>query len=108
MVAAVGTLVYGLSQGLPGLMVGRLLIGAGVSVCLGAAFQALALNYPLARLPLINGLVMAVGGLGGVLVGSPLSWLLNFSTWREVSIGMVVVTLCVAALLWFGAPREPA
>lgn len=51
MVAAVGTLVYGLSQGLPGLMVGRLLIGAGVSVCLGAAFQALALNYPLARLP---------------------------------------------------------
>ncbi|WP_439811361.1 MFS transporter [Bordetella bronchiseptica] len=107
-VAAVGTLVYGLSQGLPGLMVGRLLIGAGVSVCLGAAFQALALNYPLARLPLINGLVMAVGGLGGVLVGSPLSWLLNFSTWREVSFGMVVVTLCVAALLWFGAPREPA
>src|SRR3546814_2574234 len=67
LVAAAGTLVYGLSDTLAGLMVGRLLIGAGVCVCLGAAFQALAQNFPLARLPMVNGLVMAVGGVGGVL-----------------------------------------
>ncbi|GAB1578011.1 MFS transporter [Bordetella petrii] len=107
-VAAAGTLVYGLSDSLAGLMAGRLLIGAGVCVCLGAAFQALAQTFPLARLPMINGLVMAVGGLGGVLVGSPLSWLLGRTSWQAVSIGLAFFTLAVSALIWFGAPREAA
>jgi len=105
-VAALGTVVYGVSDTVVGLMAGRLLIGAGVCVCLGATFQALAQNFPLARLPLVNGLVMAVGGLGGVLVGAPLSWLLTCTTWRMVSVGLGVTTLCVAALLLLGAPRE--
>ncbi|OZI39135.1 MFS transporter [Bordetella genomosp. 1] len=105
-VAAVGTLVYGMSTSLTGLMVGRLLIGAGVCVCLGATFQALAHTFALARLPGINGLVMAVGGLGGVLVGTPLSALLEHTTWRMVSIGMAGATLVVATLIWFGSPRE--
>ena len=108
LLAAAGTLVYGLSDSLPGLMAGRLLIGAGVCVCLGAAFQALAQTFPLARLPMVNGLVMAVGGLGGVLVGSPLSWLLARTSWQAVSIGLAVFTLAVSALIWFGAPREAA
>ncbi|CAM4218960.1 MFS transporter [Bordetella muralis] len=108
LVAAAGTLVYGLSETLTGLMVGRLLIGAGVCVCLGAAFQALAQTFPLARLPMINGLVMAVGGLGGVLVGSPLSWALHSSSWQAISIGLAGFTVAVAALIWFGAPRESA
>ncbi|MVW73585.1 nitrate/nitrite transporter [Bordetella sp. 15P40C-2] len=106
LVAATGTLVYGLSDSLAGLMVGRLLIGAGVCVCLGAAFQALARVFPLQRLPLINGLVMAVGGLGGVLVGAPLSWALNISSWQAISIALAGVTLAVSALIWFGAPAK--
>src|SRR5690606_36735613 len=65
-------------------------------------------NFPLARLPMINGLVMAVGGLGGVLVGSPLSWALNSSSWQTISIGLAAVTVLVAGLIWFGAPREAA
>jgi len=104
--AAVGTTVYGLADGPASLMVGRLLIGAGVCVCLGASFQALAQHFPMARLPLVNGLLMAVGGLGGVLVGSPLSWLLGHASWRAVSLGMAVFTLAVAAMLLLGAPRE--
>lgn len=108
LLAALGTLVYGYAEGLPGLMLGRLLIGAGVAVCLGAAFQALAQNFPLARLPLVNGLVMAVGGLGGVLVGSPLSWVLARSSWQAVSVALAFFTVAVAALIWCGAPRESA
>lgn len=106
LVAAAGTLIYGLSESLFGLMVGRLLIGAGVCVCLGAAFQALAQTFPLTRLPMINGLVMAVGGLGGVLVGSPLSWALTRSSWQAISIGLAVFTVVVAVLIWWGVPKE--
>ncbi|MGU7779655.1 MFS transporter [Burkholderia sp. PU8-34] len=102
--AAAGAAVFGAAHGLGTMMAGRLLIGVGVSVCLGAAFKALAEHFPIGRLPLVNGLVMAVGGLGGVVVGSPLNWLLGWTSWRAVCGGLAVMTLAVAAAIWFGAP----
>lgn len=103
--AAAGIWVFGAAHSLGTMMVGRLLIGVGVSVCLGAAFKALAQHFEAARLPLINGLVMAVGGLGGVVVGTPLSWVLTFAGWRAVCVGLGVLTILVAAALWVGAPE---
>src|SRR5580692_6981120 len=84
--AALGIWVFGAAQSLGVMMVGRLLIGVGVSVCLGAAFKALAQHFASARLPLMNGLVMAIGGFGGVMVGSPLTWVLGFASWRSVCV----------------------
>ncbi|MBI0325636.1 MFS transporter [Burkholderia plantarii] len=102
--AATGIAVFGFAHGIGAMMVGRLLIGIGVSVCLGAAFKAIAEFFPVARLPLVNGCVMAVGGMGGVAVGSPLAWTLGMVSWRMVCAGLCVFTILVAALLWSGAP----
>ncbi|MGN5478973.1 MFS transporter [Cupriavidus basilensis] len=99
-------LVFALAPGMAGLAAGRLLIGVGVSVCLGAAIQALSMWFPLSRMPLLNGLVMAIGGLGAVVVGSPLAWLLSWTDWRSVSAGLAVVSLSMAVLLWFGVPDK--
>jgi predicted MFS family arabinose efflux permease len=103
--AAAGIWVFGAAHSLGTMMFGRMLIGVGVSVCLGAAFKALAQHFEAARLPLINGLVMAIGGLGGVVVGTPLSWVLTFAGWRTVCVGLGVLTVVVATSLWVGAPE---
>ncbi|KVQ60776.1 MFS transporter [Burkholderia territorii] len=103
--AAAGAAVFGVAHDLGTMMAGRLLIGVGVSVCLGAAFKALAQHFPVGRLPLVNGLVMAVGGLGGVAVGSPLTWLLGMASWRVICGGLAVLTIAVAAAIGFGAPE---
>jgi MFS family permease len=105
LVAAAGALIFGVAHSLGAMMVGRLLIGIGVSVCLGGAFKATAQHFPVAQLTLVNGLVMAVGGLGGVAVGTPLSWLLSIVNWRSVCIGIAVLTAAVAALIWIAGPR---
>ncbi|MGF6481858.1 MFS transporter [Paraburkholderia sp. JPY419] len=102
--AALGIWVFGAAHSLGMMMVGRLLIGVGVSVCLGAAFKALAQHFPVSRLPLMNGLVMAIGGFGGVMVGSPLTWVLGFSSWRSVCVGLGVLTVVVALAQWTLAP----
>lgn len=104
--AVAGSMVFALAPGMAGLAAGRLLIGVGVSVCLGAAIQALSMWFPLSRMPLLNGLVMAIGGLGAVVVGSPLAWLLSWTDWRSVSAGLAFVSLAMAALLWFGVPDK--
>ncbi|RQS07927.1 nitrate/nitrite transporter [Burkholderia sp. Bp8998] len=103
--AAAGAAVFGIAHDLGTMMVGRLLIGVGVSVCLGAAFKALAQHFPVGRLPLVNGLVMAVGGLGGVAVGSPLTWLLGVTSWRVICGGLAGLTIVVATAIGFGAPE---
>ncbi|VVE30244.1 putative sulfoacetate transporter SauU [Pandoraea communis] len=107
LLAAAGAALFGLAHGVGALMVGRLLIGVGVSVCLGSAFKALAQWFPVARLPLLNGLVMAVGGMGGVVVGTPLNWLLGLTDWRIVSFGLSALTVFMSVALWFGAPEKP-
>ncbi len=109
-IAALGTIVFGLAQSMPQLMLGRALIGIGVAVCLGATFKALAQVVPIARLPLVNGFVMAVGGMGGVVVGTPLSKLLEFVDWRAISIWLALPTVLVSLMIWFGtrAPQAVA
>ncbi|MDQ0391519.1 MFS transporter [Labrys monachus] len=104
LLAAAGIAVFGQAHGLGAMMLGRLLIGVGVSVCLGGAFKALAQAFPIRQIPLVNGLVMAVGGLGGVAVGSPLSWLLTVTDWRTICLGLAGATIAVSLALWFGAP----
>jgi MFS family permease len=103
--AAAGSLLFGLSHSMAGMTAGRLLIGVGASVCLGGAFKATAQHFPVGQLTLVNGIVMALGGLGGVVVGAPLTWLLTIAPWRTVSIGLAVMTACVAAIIWSGAPE---
>ncbi|WP_179403225.1 MFS transporter [Burkholderia guangdongensis] len=102
--AAAGALVFGAAHGIGAMMLGRLLIGVGVSVSLGAAFKALAQHFRVERLPLVNGVVMAVGGLGGVAVGSPLTWLLGVLDWRAICVALAVLTVAVAGAIWAGAP----
>lgn len=102
LLAAVGAVVFGLSEHLSGLMVGRLLIGVGVSVCLGAAFQAMAYTFATHRLPMVNGGLVAIGGLGGAVVGTPLALTLNVISWQVASYLVAVITVVVAGLLYFG------
>ncbi|MGF6771878.1 MFS family permease [Paraburkholderia sp. GAS199] len=104
--AAAGSLLFSLSHSMGGMLAGRLLIGIGGSVCLGGAFKATAQHFPVQQLTLVNGIVMAVGGLGGVAVGAPLSLLLTVAQWRTVSVGLAVLTACVAAIIWLGAPSS--
>ncbi|SDO80123.1 Predicted arabinose efflux permease, MFS family [Ralstonia sp. 25mfcol4.1] len=104
MLAVAGSLVFAWAPGMVGLAVGRAMIGVGVSVCLGAAIQALSMWFPLSRMPLLNGLVMAIGGLGAVVVGAPLSWLLSWTDWRTLSAGLAAISFGMAVVLWFGVP----
>jgi len=99
LLAVVGILVYGGSHSLAALMVGRLLIGVGVSVCLAGAFKANAQHFPVSQLTLVNGLVMAVG--------TPLSWILSLTDWRSVCVALAAVTAAVAMAIGLFAPKTP-
>ena len=104
--AALGALIFSMAESLSGLILGRLLIGFGVSACLMASFKAYVLWFPPDRLPLMNGLQMVAGGLGAMSATVPLSTALEFTDWRGVFLILSGLTLFSALVLWLVYPEK--
>lgn len=107
-IAAIGAVVFAMAGGLVGLIAGRALIGLGVSACLMGAFKAFRQWFPPQRLPLLQGLIMAAGGLGVMTSTVPVEAALMITDWRGVFIGLAGVTLVVCAVLFLAVPDRPA
>jgi len=106
--AALGAFIFAGAGSASGLVAGRALIGFGVSSCLMAPFTAYAIWFAKERLPLINGLQVAVGGLGALTGTAPVEAALHVTDWRGVFTVLAVLTLVVAAAIFFVVPdRKP-
>ena len=104
--AALGSLLFAQAESLSGLIVGRLLIGLGVSACLMAAFKAYVLWFSSQRLAMINGLQMVAGGLGALLATIPLQNALSYTDWRGVFTGLAIITVFASVCLWMFLPEN--
>ena len=104
--AALGALLFAQAESLSGLIVGRLLIGLGVSACLMAAFKAYVLWFSSERLAMINGLQMVAGGLGALGATIPLQNALSYTDWRGVFTGLAVITVFASICLWVFLPEN--
>ena len=104
--AALGAWIFSKADSLSGLILGRLLIGLGVSACLMAAFKAYVIWFSRRRLPMINGLQMAAGGLGALVATTPLQNVLSITDWRGVFTGLAIITVFASLFLWFILPEH--
>lgn len=104
--AAAGAALFALSDGLGDLVLGRALIGLGVSACLMASLKTFVLWFPPPRLPAINGWVMAAGGLGALTATAPVEWALEVTSWRGVFAGLAVLTVLAAAGIFLVVPER--
>jgi MFS family permease len=109
LVAALGAFCFARAESTAELILGRALIGFGVSACLMAAFKAYTQWFAAEKWPMINGFQMAAGGLGALAGTSPVQWLLPWAGWRGIFLGLALCTLLAAALVFFLVPeKEPA
>ncbi|MBU1236470.1 MAG: MFS transporter [Gammaproteobacteria bacterium] len=106
LIAAAGTLTFGLSGNLAGLVAGRAMIGLGVSACLMGSFKAFSLWFPAERQASLNAAVMAAGGLGALAATTPVGWALPVLGWRGVFIAVAMLVFMVAGLI-FATPERP-
>jgi len=104
--AAAGSAVFSLSAGLEGLIIGRALIGLGVSACLMGAFKAFISWHSVERLPAINGAVLASGGLGALVSTIPVEAALQFTDWRGLFMGLSLLSVGAAAGIFFVFPER--
>ena len=105
--AAAGALVFSFAESVGVLIIGRGLIGFGVSACLMASFKAFADWFPKEKLALTNGLVLAAGGVGAITATAPVETALQFTDWRGVFMVLAGASLVAAAVIYFVVPERP-
>ncbi|MCA1907523.1 MAG: MFS transporter [Magnetospirillum sp.] len=105
--AAAGAALFALAEQAGSLILGRALVGLGVSACLMAAIKANVQFYPPRRLALVNGVILFSGGLGAVAATQPVQMALGFMDWRGVFWILSGLTLAMAAVLFATVPDKP-
>lgn len=104
--AAAGAFVFARAETLGGLMLGRALIGLGVSACLMAAFKAFTLWFAPERLPLVNGIQMISGGIGALAATTPVELALQVTDWRGVFLLLAALTVAAAVCVFLVVPEK--
>ncbi len=99
-VGAAGSLLFGLAPTLEIALIGRTLVGLGVSVTFIAMLKIIAVWFDESRFASMVGLCMLVGNLGSVLAGAPLSWLAQTAGWRSVFVGVAGVSMLLGIACW--------
>ena len=105
--AAAGAFAFGAAPGLPGLTLGRALIGIGVCACLMAPLKGMAMWYPAERQASLGGWMMVAGGLGALAATTPVEIALRFVGWRTIFFVLAGATLLVAVWIAWRVPDTP-
>ncbi len=105
-VAAAGALTFALARDFTTLSIGRALIGLGVSGGLMGAIKAFTLWFPLSRLASLNGLYLAVGGIGGLSATAPAEALVGPFGWRALFFVLAGLSVASALLVFTVVPEK--
>lgn len=106
LVAASGALVFSFAESKVALLIGRALIGLGVSACLMGAFKAYVMWFPREKLPFLNGIQMMAGSIGIVASAQPVEFALGFTDWRGIYRLLGILTVLVAFVLLISVPER--
>lgn len=106
-VAGVGSILFGLAPEFSTAILGRLLVGLGVSVVFVGLMKSNAVWYADREYGRVSGMTLLIGNLGSILAATPLALLLATVSWRQAFVGAGVVSLLLAVLNWLWVRNRP-
>ena len=105
--AGCGSILFALSPDFDTAVLGRLLVGLGVSVVFVGLMKSNAVWYEEREYGRISGLTLLLGNLGSILAAGPLALLLTAVTWRQAFIGVGILSMLLAVLNWLWVRNSP-
>jgi type III secretion system YscQ/HrcQ family protein len=97
-VTALGALIFSLSTGSFGLIIGRMLLGAGAASALLAAMKAAVSWFPRERLGLVTGCLITVAGIGALAMADPAALFVRAHGWRALFMLLAALAALCAIL----------
>ncbi|MBU0603404.1 MAG: MFS transporter [Gammaproteobacteria bacterium] len=107
LVAGIGAIVFALADSLGMAVIGRSLVGFGVSFPFIALLKINAAWFPERQFATLNGLTQCIGNLGAAVAATPLALLVGIVSWRAVFVALGVFSMLLAALAWLHVRDRP-
>jgi sugar phosphate permease len=106
--AGIGSILMGVAPSLPVAILGRILVGLGVSTVFVCNFKLLSEWFSPRKFVLMGGAFMAMGGIGALFSSAPLAWASNVMGWRLTLVAVGIVSLLMAALVYIFVRNRPS
>jgi MFS family permease len=106
--AAVGSVVMGIAPNLTVAIIGRVLVGLGVSTIFVCNFKLLSEWFTPRQFIIMGSAFMSMGGIGALSASAPLAWLSNVIGWRMTFLSVGIITLLMAVLVYAFVRNRPA
>ena len=103
LVAAGGSLLFGLADQIELAYAARLLIGAGTGVVFLSTLTLAGIWLPARHFAMVTGLTQAVAMLGAVAGQAPLAAFVEATGWRPAMVWAAAAGLVIAVVIWFVA-----
>lgn len=105
--SVVGALVCTLASGLPALVAGQLLIGMGCAPVFLAAMVLIVRCYPADQFARLSGVVLGLGGVGMLITGTPMAWIVETGSWRAAFLVLAAASAVIWVLAVALVPGQP-
>jgi sugar phosphate permease len=106
--AGIGSILMGVAPSFPVAVLGRILVGIGVSTVFVCNFKLLSEWFTVRQFIVMGAAFMVMGGIGALSSSAPLAWISNLIGWRMTLIGVGAVTLVMAGLVYGFVRNRPA
>ena len=99
LLAFLGSVIFAMSDSYQGLLIARIFMGLGCSICLMGSLVLITMWAP-SNFSILAGTILAIGGLGGLLATTPLSILSELHGWRSAFWISASITSLIAILYY--------
>ena len=106
--AGIGSVMMGVAPNLAVAVMGRILIGIGVSTVFVCNFKLLSEWFTVRQFVIMGSAFMAMGGLGALSSSAPLAWISSAVGWRMTLIAVGIITLLMAGLVYAFVRNRPS
>ncbi|HYA43417.1 MAG TPA: MFS transporter [Syntrophobacteraceae bacterium] len=103
-----GSVLLGVAPSVLWALVGRALVGLGVSMLFVPTMKVLAEWFRVREFTTMTAILMLMGGVGSLCAATPLALLANWIGWRLSFVVVGFFTLLMAALVWLVVRDRPA
>ena len=106
--AGIGSVLMGVASNLSLAIMGRVLVGLGVSTVFVCNFKLLSEWFNSRQFVVMGGVFMAMGGIGALFSSAPLAWISNLIGWRMTLGAVGIVSLLMAVLTYIFVRNRPS
>ena len=106
--AGIGSVLMGVASNLSLAIMGRVLVGLGVSTVFVCNFKLLSEWFNSRQFVVMGGVFMAMGGIGALFSSAPLAWISNLVGWRMTLGAVGIVSLLMAVLTYIFVRNRPS